>query len=88
MVTFQKMWMIELKAKIRGIWNLKDTKDDAIYLGNPLFLKKNKSMDFNSIRERIEKRLEGRKSRLLSLAGRSTLIISHLFYVNLCYGQL
>ena len=41
---------------------------------NPLFLSNNRVKDFNKVEDRVLKRLEGWKMKLLSQAGRTTLI--------------
>ena len=46
------------------------------YLGNPLFLSKGRCNDFDFLKEKVLQWIEGWKSKLVSRAGRTTLIRS------------
>lgn len=48
------------------------------YLGNPLFVGKNKYVAFSELFYHMERKLEGWKAKLLSQAGRCTLIKTDL----------
>jgi ribonuclease HI len=55
---------------------MKTLKKDAIYLGAPLFLSKASVRDFQFLKERLEAKLMGWRSKCLSWAGRCTMIKS------------
>lgn len=63
-----------LKAYIKGIMGFKEMKRGAMYLRNSLVLGKWKSEEFHKLKERIQHRLEGWQSQLLSRAGMVVLI--------------
>ena len=55
---------------------MKKLKQDAVYLGAPLFLSKAPSKDFKYLADRLQTKLIGWRSKTLSRAGRTTLIKS------------
>ena len=64
----------KMQRKIGKVWRLKKLGMDAFYLGNILFIGKNKREAFQRIKQRVIDKLSGWKVRLLSAAGRGTLI--------------
>lgn len=64
----------KVKAQIKHLLNMKELSKDAKYLGNPSILGKNKSEAFSKLFLCMERKLEGWKAKLLSQAGRCTLI--------------
>ena len=60
-------------------WSSVETEElgmDAMYLGNRLFIGKNKKEAFQRLKQKVIDRLSGWKAKLLSAAGRGTLIRS------------
>lgn len=53
---------------IKQIFHLKGMKKDAIFLGNPLLIGRSMSKALSFLKEKVEKRLESWKSKLLSHA--------------------
>ncbi|XP_020109291.1 uncharacterized protein LOC109724770 [Ananas comosus] len=78
---------------LRFIWklfewasDLKISRDKSkFYLGLPLHSKKFKKVDWTPVINRIDKRIEGWKAKLLSLGGRLTLVNSVLTNLPLHY---
>lgn len=64
------------KVMVKQVLNMKEIRKDAKYLGNPLFVGKNKASAFEDLRSRLESRIMGWKAKLLSRAGRATLVKS------------
>jgi hypothetical protein len=62
--------------QVKAIWGIKQLSRTTKYLGMPLFLSANKSRDFSFVKEKLEARMQGWKSKTLSWAGRATLIKS------------
>uniref|UniRef100_A0A2N9EYL8 Reverse transcriptase domain-containing protein n=1 Tax=Fagus sylvatica TaxID=28930 RepID=A0A2N9EYL8_FAGSY len=60
----------------KHLLQMKTLKKDAIYLGAPLFLSKASVRDFQFLKERLEAKLMGWRSKCLSWAGRCTMIKS------------
>ncbi|KAL5726650.1 hypothetical protein ACHQM5_009673 [Ranunculus cassubicifolius] len=59
---------------LREMWGVKKFSDGEKYLGTPIMLGKNKSDTFQYLVEKMQKRVSGRKAKVLSLAGRNVLI--------------
>lgn len=71
---FSKNTKAGAKAQIKFLLNMKELQRDTKYLGNPLFLNKNKNVAFAGLFSKLERKLEGWKAKLLSQVGRCTLI--------------
>ncbi|XP_060669154.1 uncharacterized protein LOC132800155 [Ziziphus jujuba] len=65
-----------VKANIKEVLNIKELPKESKYLGNPLFLGKNKSRDFEELKNRVEAKLQDWKAKLLSQAGKLVLVKS------------
>lgn len=63
-----------VKAQIKHLLNMKELPKDTKYFGNLLFLGKKKYETFSYLFLHLGKKLEGRKAKLLSQAGRCTLV--------------
>ena len=61
---------------IKDILRLKQGKNDFKYLGLPLIVNRSRTIDFHLILEKLETKLQVRKTKLLSYIGRGTLIKS------------
>lgn len=64
----------EGKRQISKLWGLHRMKKNSIYLGYTLFLGRNTRKEFSKLKKRIQSRLDGWQSKLLSKAGKETLI--------------
>ena len=62
--------------QVKCCWGLNTLPQSTTYLGVPLFLSKSKSQDFDYVKERLDSKLKGWKSKNLSWSGRATLIKS------------
>ncbi|KAF3976726.1 hypothetical protein CMV_000124 [Castanea mollissima] len=62
--------------QVKCCWGLNILPQSTTYLGVPLFLSKCKSQDFRYVKERLDGKLNGWKSKNLSWSGRATLIRS------------
>lgn len=58
---------------------MREINEEAFYLGNPMFLEKNKMKAFEFLKDKIEKRLAAWWGKLLSFTGRVTLVKSVIF---------
>ncbi|XP_024033121.1 uncharacterized protein LOC112095413 [Morus notabilis] len=58
---------------LSALW-VGEAKGDERYLGNPLFVSRNKVKDFSFLKEKLWKRLEGWNAKFLPRAGRTTLV--------------
>lgn len=65
-----------VKTRVKELWGLRSMQGNSIYLGNSLILSKNQTKEFAKLRERVQRRLEGWQSQLLSKAEKATLIRS------------
>lgn len=75
-VFFSKNTRGATKAMVKHVFNLKELPNDTKYLGNPLFLGGSKLNSFEDLRTRVESKIMGWKSKLLSRAGRAVLVKS------------
>ena len=62
--------------QVKHLWGFKPLAKEVKYLGLPLFLSANKVKDFAFMKEKLESRVSGWKSKCLSWAGHVTLIKS------------
>lgn len=62
------------KARIKATPNLKAMEKDALYLGLPFFRKANKAKRYSFLIGRLKDKLKAWKSKVLSFAGRTTLL--------------
>lgn len=75
-VWFSKETSQEVKEEIRTILEFKELKKGIIYLGNSLLISRQKVKEFNKLKERVQRRLEGWQNKLLPTTGKATLIKS------------
>lgn len=73
---FSKNTRGRTKAMVKQALNMKEIRKDAKYLRNPLFVGRNKTYSFEDLRSPVEGRIIGWKAKLLSKAGRATLVKS------------
>ena len=75
-VFFLKNCPLNIRQAISTELGIPTLSEDVKYLGNPMFIGKNKMASFNEIKEKVLKRMEGWMSRSLSKTGRATRIRS------------
>ncbi|XP_023926387.2 uncharacterized protein LOC112037802 [Quercus suber] len=75
-IFFSKLTHSLSRRPIKQVLQMKSLKQDAIYLGAPLFLSSTPSKDFKFLQDRLEAQLSSWRSKCLSWAGRCTLINS------------
>ncbi len=73
---FSKFVQKPKERELKSVMQMKKLKEDTVYLGAPLFLTNNRSRDFKFLRDKLEARLKGWRSKNLSWAGRITMIKS------------
>lgn len=71
---FSTNTITSVKEEILSALGVGEAKGDERYLGNPLFVSRNKFKDFSFLKEKLWKRLEGWKAKFPSRAGRATLV--------------
>lgn len=59
---------------VKHVLNVKELPRETKYLGNPLFLSGGKSKAFEDLHARVESRIMGWKTNMLSNAGRAVLV--------------
>ena len=60
--------------QVRCSWCINILSNNTTYLGVPLFLSRSKNQDFRYIKEKLDSKLSGWKSKNLSWSSRATLI--------------
>lgn len=73
-VMFSKNLLTSKAVSLRSMAGLKAIKKDALYLGLPLVVGRSKKMTFGPFLDRMSNKVLGWKSKVLSYAGRATLI--------------
>ena len=76
MVFFSKRIMIHRSLAIANTLGMRKMKNDVKYLSIPLFKSSNRGHDFKHLVEKVNSRIAGWKSKLLSKVGRTCLIQS------------
>lgn len=64
------------KRNIKDRMNIKEMRQQAIYLENSLVFGKSMTKEFHHLKEKVQNRLQGWTANLLSKAGKATLIKS------------
>ncbi|KAM6584506.1 hypothetical protein CsatB_011508 [Cannabis sativa] len=73
---FSKNTCSEVKVMINNLLGFRPLSEADKFLGNPISFSKSATRDFSFVVDRVKARLEGWRSKLLSQAGRTTLIQS------------
>ena len=73
-IFFSKSTLEEIKDHIKEALGVPEIRQYEKYLGLPSLVGKNKKASFNYIKERVWKKMQGWKEKLLSQAGREILI--------------
>lgn len=75
-ILFSPTMTRDAKRYFKDQWGLKSLKADLVYLGSLLLVGKWRSKAFSKLKNRIQGRLEGLQSKVLSKAAKATLIRS------------
>ena len=73
-VFFSKSTTDEAKSSIKNLFQVQKVKSYKKYLGLPSFVGRGKKANFNYIKKRVWRKLQGWEGKLLSQAGREVLI--------------
>ncbi|PKI46656.1 hypothetical protein CRG98_032998 [Punica granatum] len=73
---FSKNTSADIKRNAKAILGIRKLKEDAKYLGNPLFVKRKRKESFQFLVDKIKSKLASWKAKTISWAGRATLINS------------
>ena len=73
---FSKNCSERRKRDISGFLGIQECDKEIYYLGNPLFLGRNRGKSFAKLKKRVHDRLEGWMAKSISKAGRTTLVKS------------
>uniref|UniRef100_A0A2N9FPZ2 Reverse transcriptase domain-containing protein n=1 Tax=Fagus sylvatica TaxID=28930 RepID=A0A2N9FPZ2_FAGSY len=73
---FSKHTQKPVIRSIKQLLQMKSLKNDAMYLGSPMFTSSSSIKDFKYLQDKLESRLMGWRSKCLSWAGRCTMIKS------------
>lgn len=85
-VSFSNCLIHDIKRRVSSVLGFKEVLSHDKYLGLPTLFNRSKKISFTGIKDRIWKKLQGWKEKLLSKAGKEILIkavaqsISHLCY--------
>ncbi|XP_048337148.2 uncharacterized protein LOC125424292 [Ziziphus jujuba] len=66
----------KLKADIKKSFGLKELTRETKYFGNPMFVSRNRTKNYEVLKVKVELKLQGWKAKLISQAGKHTLIKS------------
>lgn len=69
-VSFSKHLSHDIKRRVSGVLGFKEVLAHDKYLGLPTLFKRSKKIFFSSIKDRVWKKLQGWKEKLLSKAGK------------------
>lgn len=73
-ITFSPKTSVNNSNEISSLMGVHTTEGHSVYLGLPTFSMRNKTLQFDFIRDRIAKKISSWKNRLLSTGGKETLI--------------
>lgn len=73
----------KVKSEIKKLCGLKEISKEAKYLGNSLFHGRQHSKDYEDLKNKVESKLQGWKAKLLSQAGKFTLVKSVISTIHI-----